>query len=239
MDNQNIDNNIDESVVEKLPLLLCESLGNTAIECGEVILDSIINDSELKQVPIVSAIVGFCKLGINLRERNLLMQTIAFLREFNEGSIEQDKLIEYRVEIKENKKKAKSELERVLLILDSNIDVIYSRILGRLFFSYINRIITWDFFVEYSEATRRLFVSDIEVLVKLSEQNDKFITISTDSCYRYNRLEGIGFVSTNQGVIDKEKGYLDGRRSYINITVFGMEYIKYSSLKEIIKTSTC
>lgn len=92
-------------------------------------------------------VVGFCKLGLNLRERNLLKQTLNFINEFNKGSISPEKLQQYKIEIEANPKKAEEELGRCLLILNSNIETIHSRILGKLFSSYVNQSITWDQFI--------------------------------------------------------------------------------------------
>ena len=119
--------------VKKLPTLLGESLGDPVEDISELAIDAVIQNGLLKDIPIVGTIVGFCKLGMNLRERNLLKQTLNFINEFNNGTIDPEKLRKYQEEIKANPKKAEEELGRCLLILNSTIETIHSKIQGRLF----------------------------------------------------------------------------------------------------------
>ena len=69
-----------------------------------------------------------CKIGYNLHERNLIKQTLAFITEFNSGSISQGKLNEHREKLEANPKEAEKELGRVLIILGNQVEQIQSQV---------------------------------------------------------------------------------------------------------------
>lgn len=147
-----------------------KSLFNNSKEIlGEYIelgIDSFINDRILKDIPIVNSIVAVLKIGKNIHDRNLLRQTLTFIKEFNSGNISKDKLVEYKSTIENNPKKCEEELGRVLILLNNYIDTEKSIMLARLYRAYINKIINWNEFCEYSEIINRIFIQDLKILKK-------------------------------------------------------------------------
>lgn len=86
-------------------------------EYAEIGIDALLDNEVLKGIPVVSTLSSICKIGYNLHERNLIKQTLAFITEFNSGSISQGKLNEHREKLEANPKEAEKELGRVLIIL--------------------------------------------------------------------------------------------------------------------------
>lgn len=61
-------------------------------EYAEIGIDALLDNEVLKGIPVVSTLSSICKIGYNLHERNLIKQTLAFITEFNSGSISQEYL---------------------------------------------------------------------------------------------------------------------------------------------------
>lgn len=159
----------------------------------EVGIDSFLNDGILKEIPIVSTIVGVLKIGKNVHDRNLLKQTLTFINEFNTNRVNEDKLEEYKVKIENNSKKCEEELGRVLLLLNNFIDREKSIMLAKLFKAYINQIINWNEFCEYTEIINRLFIQDINLLEMIYNGTVNDTTNRTD-LFRVERLNSLGII---------------------------------------------
>lgn len=157
-------------------------------------IDTLISNNTFRNVPVLNAIGSLIEIGKDLHERNLLKQTSIFLSEFNSGLVSEEKLNKYKAKLENDKKKI-SELDRVLLILNSNIDAEKSKILARLFAAYIDEMISWSDFCEYSDATNRLFIEDLRILRALHENSDATPRIGDN--YRTERLYAIGLVGIN------------------------------------------
>lgn len=231
--------NIDDIDIEvkKLPTLLGESLGDSVADISELAIDSVIQNGLLKEIPIVGTIVGFCKLGMNLKERNLLKQALNFINEFNNGTMDPEKLKKYQEEIKSNPKKAEEELGRCLLILNSTIETIHSKIQGRLFSSYVNQSISWDKYVELSDAANRLFVADMKALVKIDSQPDKYVGVQTNKAYNYFRLQSLGLLTSGVGMFDmgdENSGDFDMDSNVFTLSPFGKTFLQCSGLQSLI-----
>ena len=60
-----------------------------AAEYIEIGIDEVLENNVLQEIPVMNTISTAYKVGLNIRERNLAKQTLAFLRGFNNGSISQ------------------------------------------------------------------------------------------------------------------------------------------------------
>ena len=159
----------------------------------EIGIDSFMNEGILKEIPIVNTIVGVLKIGKNVHDRNLLKQTLTFINEFNNNKISRDKLEQYKITIESNPKRSEEELGRVLLLLNNFIDKEKSIMLAKIFKAYIEKIINWNEFCEYSEIINRLFIQDINLLNMIY---DGRVTDTTNigDLYRVERLNSLGII---------------------------------------------
>lgn len=151
------------SLADDLGKSLSKNIVPISVEFLENGIDELISNNVLRNIPILNSIYGVIRVGKDLHERNLFKQTSAFLLEFNSGTIDEEKLQKYKEKL-ENDKGRISELERVLLILNNNIDVEKSKYLAKLFTAYINEKISWNEFCEYSDIINRLFMEDVSIL---------------------------------------------------------------------------
>lgn len=151
------------------------------------------NEGILKEIPIVNTIVGVLKIGKNVHDRNLLKQTLTFINEFNNNKISHDKLKQYKITIENNPKRCEEELGRILLLLNNFIDKEKSIMLAKIFKAYIEKIINWNEFWEYSEIINRLFIQDIN-LSNMIYDGRVTDTTNRGDLYRVERLNSLGII---------------------------------------------
>lgn len=186
--------------------ILDPSLEESLSGIGELGIDSVLNSSLPDSIPIIGLIKGVCKTAINIHERNLLRQLAAFINAFNDGSVPAEKVEAYKKRLDDNPKFAEKELGRIIIILNSNIDIEKSEFLAKFFKSYINQDIDWDIFCELSDITTQLFLSDLELLFRIF--NGEIADTSQCSRYQSKRLSSIGLIdSIVQGVFSFESKY--------------------------------
>ena len=175
--------------------LLDSTLSDACIDMAELGIDSLLDDGVFKSIPIVSVLVGIGKTAQNLHDRNLLKQTIKFINTFNEKSITPDKLQKYKKHLRNNPKFAEEELGRVLIVLNSNVDLKKSEILARFFRAYVEEQIDLDTFCELADVTSRMFVSDIKLLFAVYNKQIS----NTPQCrgYQAERLIALGLLSSS------------------------------------------
>ena len=161
------------------------------IELG---IDDFINNEKLNKIPIVNTIVAVLKVGKDIHDRNLLRQTLTFIKKFNSGNISKDKLVAYKSTIENNPKKCEEELGRILLLLNNFIDIKKSIMLSRIFKAYINEKINWNIFCDYAEVINRLFMEDIEILLKI-HNCEKIELNGINIKYKIGRLNSLGIIN--------------------------------------------
>lgn len=161
-------------------------------DVAELGIDSVMEDGITKDIPIVGTLVTLGKLGVNIQQRNLLKQTLTFIETFNSGNIDKKKLNDYKEKINNHPKKAEDELGRIIILLNNNIDSIKSEILANFYLSYVNEYINWDRFCELSDASSRLFISDLTVL--FSVYKHQIYIITDNKSHRIERLIAIGLL---------------------------------------------
>ena len=139
-------------------------------------------------------LIGIGKTAQNIHDRNLLKQTIKFINTFNEKTISPAKIEKYRKKIKDKPQFAEEELGRVIILLNSNVEIKKSELLAMFYCSYINEEIDWSTFCEFSDITSRLFISDLQLLYEIYRGNIS----DTSQCpvYKADRLIALGLLDS-------------------------------------------
>lgn len=193
----------------------------------EIGIDSIIDDGILKEIPIVKTIVGVLKVGKNVHDRNLLKQTLVFINEFNRNEIRQDKIEEYKKRIENDPKKCEDELGRIILLLNNFIDREKSIMLSKVFKAYVDQLLNWNDFCEYSEIINRLFIQDFSFLqeVYLGRISD---TTNRSDIYKVERLNSLGIIGMTfkSSTISTINGVMSNRQdSYLTMNNNGKKFM--------------
>ena len=164
--------------------LFDSTLSDACVDMAEMGIDSLLDDGVFKGIPVVSLLVGVGKTAQNIHDRNLLKQTIKFINTFNEKSIAPAKIEKYRHKLKDNPQFAEEELGRVIILLNSNVELKKSEFLAKFYRSYVNEVIDWSLFCELSDITSRLFISDLQLLYSVYRGQ----TSDTTQCPVYKRI---------------------------------------------------
>ena len=165
-------------------------IGSDYLELG---IDSVLKDGLLKDIPIVGTIVSLGKLAHNIQDRNLLLQTLAFICELNSSTVTLEKYNEYRAKWFIDSRFKERELGYILIILNKNIDTIKSRFEAKFYSAYIDKMINWNEFCELCDITDRLFAPDIDTLKEAYNNNG--VTEDMDISYRHDRLNSLGLLT--------------------------------------------
>lgn len=194
-----------DKIVPKFQASLFTGISNTLPDIAELGIDSILNDGAIKDIPIVSVLLGIKDTAQSLHYRNLLRQTLAFISELNNGNIDEKKKQKYKKKIEDSPKKAEAELGRVLIILNQTIELDKSKILASIFRAYVNEKIGWETFCEFSEITRMFFISDFYDLKRAYYHDTEALRSYS---YGIDRLAALGLVkiTTNPEIINGELG---------------------------------
>lgn len=174
--------------------LFDSTLSDACVDIAELGIDSLLDDGVFKSIPIVSTLVGFGKTAQNIHDRNLLRQTIKFINTFNEKSISSKKVEKYKNRLDSNSKYAEEELGRVIILLNSNVDLKKSELLAKFYRSYVNEDIDWSIFCELSDITSRLFISDLHLLFEVYKK--KISDTSQCQTYQADRLIALGLLDS-------------------------------------------
>ena len=202
------------------------TLSDACSEMAELGIDSLLDESIYKSLPVVSLLVGIGKTAQNIHDRNLLKQTIKFINTFNEKSISPEKIKKYRKKLQSNPKYAEEELGRVIILLNSNVELKKSELLGKFYRAYVNETIDWDTFCEFSDITSRLFMSDLRLLYDIYHLQ----VSDTSQCpvYKADRLIALGLLdsATKSMTISSSTGSQTQR--YIQTNSLGKLYCQIS-----------
>jgi len=196
-------------------------------EYGEIAIDTILGQNSFSLLPIVNTIAAICKTGLNIKERNYLRQTFAFIKGFNSGSMEQSKIDEYRERLISDKIKAERELGRIVVILDSTIEQEQSEILGRLYKAYIWGNYDWDMFRLLSAANQKLFFNDYETLSFINYETVCSENITPLQRSSIERLQAVGLVLAD-GEIKMTLGTSSLHKYWYYLSHFGLYFNFYS-----------
>lgn len=159
--------------------------------------ESLLENKALQKIPICRTLLVSFKTGLALQERNFMRQTRIFSLALNDGSLTEEQIAAYRKKVFKNQKRTLQELERILIVLNQQIDVQHSQILGLFYRAYVDQKIDWNTFCELDEINRRMFTSDYDVLFNF-ELFEETETQHADR-YRIDRLASLGLLQPMEG----------------------------------------
>ena len=205
--------------------VLDDDLKGAILELGETTLDEAIGSGALASIPLLGLIVGVGKTAINVHNRNLFMQTLAFLKAFYSGEIDEVALRKHRKKLDNDPKQREKEIGFVLTLINRNIQASRSEMQGNLYRAYLNRAFGWDEFVDLSEAAGSCVISDLELL---RDVHNGFVEISDKgNGYRVERLAGLGLI---QRSMKRMVPSGNGTRTdyFLAVSPFGEQFCRYA-----------
>lgn len=158
------------NIVESTANTIVNYSVDTAMDLSEIGIDSLLDDSIFKEIPIVKTICGVAKTGFAIREKHMLKKTLVFINQLNNNGLSNEKYIEYKEKLKNKDEFAFKELEYALIIIDRYVELNKNIILANLYFNYIDKKIDWNQFQELSIIVDNIFLSDLEELEKIYQK---------------------------------------------------------------------
>jgi len=214
-----------EELVVSLENSLSSDICDTVGDLAEVGLDAVMDDGILKDIPILSTVVGLYRIGHTIRERHEIKQLALFVAELNRGCTDESKRKQLLEKLNSDTRKSKQEIEYILVVLDSYLEYEKPEMLAKLYMAYLEQRIDWTQFSMYAAILRTLLPQDVENLQSHDFNAGTLICMQMDSA-GWLRLLSAGFVY-EQGVMrfndDISKNHdLDVPYS---ITKFGQKFI--------------
>lgn len=212
--------------------LTMDTLVNNSIDVGidflEMGLDSILEDSILKEIPIVKTVYAISKTGFAIREKHMLKKTIIFLQQLNSNGVGNETYENYKQRLRENDEHLYKELEHVIIYIDRIVDERKMLILANLYYNYISGNFLWDQFLEMVNIVDNLFISDLAELNNIYHKQTIF-EYEVHNTISLNRLLTQNLISKIESCVREPDGrvsmyYTDG--DYC-ISSLGTNLIRY------------
>lgn len=161
--------NIDESLSETIQY---SNLENITEGIAETVLDSIMHDGFLKDLPIIGTIVNMGKVAMDIRNQLFLKKVIHFLAELNQIPAEKRQLMIQKVDVDPRYRIKVG--EQLNYIIDKCNDHLHAEYVSQFFKAYVLEKISYLDFLQGSQIIQKIFIEDLENFLK-----------SDSSCFNY------------------------------------------------------
>lgn len=139
-------------------------LGAELLEAG---VDSVLKDGLLKEVPVVSTIVGLSKMGANIQDRIFLRKLLSFLYPLKD--IKPEVRIRMIEEIDSSNQYRVRVGEKLMYIIDSSGDHEIAELVSRVFKAYLEERISYQDFLEAAAILKDLNIDTFQWFVQERE----------------------------------------------------------------------
>ena len=137
----------------------------------EVGLDSIMDDGLLKDIPFLSTAISVYRIGHSVKERFCIKKLAIFIDEINKNTVKEERRSKYRLDFQENQDFRNRELEHILVLIDRYVTCDNAIFLAKIYLAYLDGIIDWVTFTQYSEILDRFLYADITALKRIGDEN--------------------------------------------------------------------
>lgn len=211
-----------EELVVSLENSLSSDICDTVGDLAEVGLDAITEDGVLKDIPILSTVVGLYRIGHTIRERHTIKQLALFVMELDKGCVDEKKRKIIIDRLNGDAKRSKQEIEYILVVLDSYLEYEKPQMLARLFIACSQEIITWAEFVEYASMVKQLIPGDLKLL------KERHMVRKQSQCAELLRLSSLGLMYQQDSPLfpDGDYAVIKNELASFTITEFGDKFIE-------------
>jgi len=157
--------------MEKIETSLIETIETTDLnsinkDLAEVVIDSVLDDGLLKDIPIVNIIVGLGNFGSKIHKGIFLKKVLFFLSSLESTSIKQRQDFIEKIESKESYNNKVG--EALIMIIEKCSDLEKPKIIGTLFKASIKKEISYQTFLRLSYIIDRIHIPDLIYLKKIN-----------------------------------------------------------------------
>jgi len=135
------------------------NLQNISVGLAETVLDSLVENGIVKDIPIIGSVVGIGKVALGVRERIFLKKIIYFISELKSIPAKKRKQI---VDNINNSGRFRTKVgEKLLFIIDRCEDYEKSQLIARMFAAFINQKISYGEFLRSASIIDRIILEDL------------------------------------------------------------------------------
>ena len=153
--------NLQNKIIETIKT---EEIQNVSSDIVEVIIDSVLEDGLLKDIPIIGSIVGLGKGIMCIQDRLFTKKLLVFLEKLK--SIPENQRIKQIEKIENNHSEKIKVGEKLLYIIQDCDDHLKSVFIGLLFAAYLSEEIEYDSFKRCSDCIIKAYIDDIYFVVE-------------------------------------------------------------------------
>lgn len=211
-----------ENLVGSLEDSLTENMFDTVGDLAEVGLDAVMDDGILKDIPILSTVVGLYRIGHTIRERHTIKQLALFVAELNKGCADDRRRRQLLEKLNSDTRKSKQEIEYILVVLDNYLEYEKSQMLAKLYIAYLEETITWAEFAEYASMVKQLIPGDLKLL------EERHMVRKQSQCAELLRLSSLGLMYQQDSPLFPDGDYtvIKNELASFTITEFGDKFIE-------------
>ena len=211
-----------ENLVGSLEDSLTENMFDTVGDLAEVGLDAVMDDGILKDIPILSTVVGLYRIGHTIRERHTIKQLALFVAELNKGCADDRRRRQLLEKLNSDTRKSKQEIEYILVVLDNYLEYEKSQMLAKLYIAYLEETITWAEFAEYASMVKQLIPGDLKLL------EERHMVRKQSQCAELLRLSSLGLMYQQDSQLFPDGDYtvIKNELASFTITEFGDKFIE-------------
>jgi hypothetical protein len=188
---ENIQNKLENELLNSISF---DELSDFLKDDSEILIDSLLKDGLLKEIPIIKAINSVVKTGMAIRDLLFIHKVVKFLTVI--GSIPKEERLAFGKKMDTDSKYRHKVGETLIIALDRLDDMKKSEYLAKLFIGVIKGIITNDTFKMLSFALDKAYISDIEAILYYYKNGET--TIGDSSIWE--RLYSTGLMNITVGV---------------------------------------
>ena len=152
-----------DTIKRDLGLSLVDTLASSDLsgvleDQAEVIVDRILKDGLLKDIPIISTITGAVKTLIAVRDYLLVFKLVKFLQGIN---ITEEERAHFEKTIGDDAEYRRTVGQNLLMLIDSLDDVTKADMVAKLFKAFLRDDITYGEFLRFASVVERAFIGDL------------------------------------------------------------------------------
>ena len=211
------------------------NLKDITVDISEILVDNLLEDGILKEIPIIGTILKLGKFTLNIKDHLFIKKIIYFISEIKEISPEKrneliskiDDSEEFRIKIG----------EKLLFIIDKCEDHIESEYVAKFFKAFLNEKIYYSDFLRCSSILQKIFFEDFEYFINHNPPEKKKIEMFNWSLYPNE----IDMNLINAGLLGREieeinvRDQDDWKSSEKYIVEGGKEYIYITDIGNLIR----
>lgn len=204
------------------------SLSDIAIDGSEILIDSILDDGLLKDIPIVSTLVNLIKISSSISSALLLKKIIYFLDGIKD--IPPEKRYKMINAINSDKNYKIKVGEKLLYIIDRCEDHDKTSLIAELFKAFLNNEIEYKDFLHGSSILNSIYSDDLKSFLALNEKvlyaEDAMPFVSFGLCSISFEMPVLEYDPPTDWKEGPEEYKLKGGEAFASITDIGVKFRK-------------